>query len=346
MLLYVIVLLILFVSSYLEVLIKRKDQGLQKLFSYIYIIPIFLLFAFNRDNNDYQTYQILFEYKMDDFGYEVLKKIVKSFNGNHNWIIFTTASLSFYILINKKNIFYRITLLFLYYISNLLYDINIIRNTLMITFVYISLRFLENKKNILSIIFVILASTFHKVGIIYFIFYLLYFILRKKYFSITKKLLIMIILVTPFFVLSLETFQMILMKYIGEKANYFEIVKLGAVTNVVQVFFDVLLMTIYKNELKKDGEIDVNFKFFFFTLLFLPFCFINKEFYNRLYRNSLFAKWYYFLNKMKMRNLKVKIITYLILVVNAGLSILTIYIRNPIFVEDLMNNLLKFSFSF
>ena len=92
-------------------------------------------------------------------------------------------------------------------------------------------------------------------------------------------------------------------------------------------------------------EKSIYFKFLLFNMLFLPFCFISKELYQRIYRNSVYAKWYIVINKMKEKKISIRILSYLLLL-SEGLDLFVLYFRSNEFAVKIIEHITKFAFSF
>lgn len=166
--LYFVLIIIFLFFSFIEILI-RKDKML-KMINFILFEVLLFLFMFNRGNADYNSYVRAFNNQLHEGemekGYLFLVQVIKLLNGNHNWIIILTSILVFFFLIYKKS-YYNITFLFLYLISNFLYDINQIRNILMISLIYISLEYLNKKKYKVVLVLVLVALHIHKLAYVY-----------------------------------------------------------------------------------------------------------------------------------------------------------------------------------
>lgn len=320
--------------SFLEVSLKKNN--ILKVLNFLLFNILLFLFMFNRENADYNNYVKAFNEKLNngemEKGYLTLVEIVKSLNGNHNWIIILTSILVFFFLIYKKS-YYSITFLFLYLISNFLYDLNQIRNILMISLIYITLEYLKKKKYKKVILLYIVAITIHKLACIYLLFYLLYFLLEKKYKKVIEKIFICLLFLIPIYFLFPEVIEKIL-QILSGRNSYFKGVNLGYLVSSFQVIIDFILLKLLYEE-KDDSNIYV--KFFIFTFLFFPICFISKELYTRIYRNSLFAKWYYVLNKMKNKNIFERNLILILLILNAGISFLVMYFRSNEFIVNLFS---------
>ena len=349
MILFLILVSSLCVFSFFEIVLNKGNTKsiYFKIYFFIFVTIIYLLFAFNRYNNDYDNYVRAFTGQLSkgemEKGYLFLVEIVKKLNGNHNWIIIFSATFFIYIIFYKKKIYYSILFLFLYFISNFVYDINQIRNLIMISLVYFALNELEKGKRLRALLVILISITIHKMGVLYLLFYALNIVFSKNYIKIFKKLVYISFFFTLFFLINREKIINLLRNLlilITGRYSYFEGLNLGFLISIFQFIVSLLLIRICVGKEEKS----IYFKFLLFNMLFLPFCFISKELYQRIYRNSVYAKWYVIINKMREKKLSIRILSYLLLM-SEGLELFVLYFRSNEFAVKIIENITKFKFS-
>lgn len=349
MILFLTLLSILFIFSLFEIVLNKGNikSIYFKIYFYINITIIYLLFAFNRYNNDYDNYVRAFTGQLSEGdmekGYLFFVEIVKKLNGNHNWIIIFSATFFIYVMFYKKKVYYGILFLFLYFISNFVYDINQIRNLLMISLVYFALNELEKGKRLRALLVILISITIHKMGVLYLLFYVLNIVFSKNYIKIFKKLVYISFFFTLFFLINKEKIINLLrdlLILITGRYSYFEGLNLGFLISIFQFIISLILIKICISREEKT----IYFKFLLFNMLFLPFCFISKELYTRIYRNSVYAKWYIVIKDMKKKKINVRILCYLLLL-SEGLDLFVLYFRSNEFAVKIIENITKFKFS-
>ena len=349
MILFLTLLSILFIFSLFEIVLNKGNikSIYFKIYFYINITIIYLLFAFNRYNNDYDNYVRAFTGQLSEGdmekGYLFFVEIVKKLNGNHNWIIIFSATFFIYVMFYKKKVYYGILFLFLYFISNFVYDINQIRNLLMISLVYFALNELEKGKRLRALLVILISITIHKMGVLYLLFYILNIVFSKNYIKIFKKLVYISFFFTLFFLINKEKIINLLRNFlilITGRYSYFEGLNLGFLISIFQFIISLILIKICISREEKT----IYFKFLLFNMLFLPFCFISKELYTRIYRNSVYAKWYIVIKDMKKKKINVRILCYLLLL-SEGLDLFVLYFRSNEFAVKIIENITKFKFS-
>lgn len=350
MILFLTLISILLMLSLFEIVLNKGNTKsiYFKIYFSINFTIIYLLFAFNRYNSDYDSYVKAFTDQLPEGtmekGYLYLIEIVKKMNGNHNWIIIFSATFFMYVIFYKKKVYYGILFLFLYFISNFIYDINQIRNLLMISLVYFALSELEKGRNLRALVIILISSTIHKIGLLYLIFYIFNIILKKNYIKIFNKLIYFSLFFTMIAIINREKIiglvRNILILLSG-RYSYFNGVNLGVFISLFQFIISLLLIKIC---IKKQ-EKSIYFKFLLFNMLFLPFCFISKELYQRIYRNSIYAKWYLIIDKMREKKLSIRILSYLLLL-SEGLDLFVLYFRSNEFAVRIIGHISKISFTF
>ena len=327
---------------------RIRNKRIINFLFYINTFIIAILFIFNRENSDYFNYSYLFQIEeitnpQFEQGYIFIVKIIKKVGGNHNIIILLTGIIYYYTIFRKfryknKNVF-----IFLYFIFLLiLLDLIQIRNTLMITIVYLSLFYYEKNSKIKAILLTIISGTIHKLGFIYIIFYLLLFSVKQNIHNYIKLIRILFLFFTFFILIYFickEQIINLLFEITGRK-GYFRGVKYSFLINLIQVLIDFIIFKILDRKYNRN----IYFKFYLFSILLFPFCFISKELYSRIYRNSFIPKWLVVLNT-DISDRK-KIIVGILLILNAIISNLLYYFRRPEFMIDLLNQIDNIKFIF
>lgn len=136
-------------------------------------------------------------------GYLFFNKIIKSFGGNYNIIPFIMGRFMVYILFIKYGVKEKITIILIYSIYNLIFDIIQIRNTFCMLFILMGIE-ASQKKNIKYLIYNFFATSFHTIGIVYFLFYLTTKIKMKNYIFILVLSNIINILFLDFYIVILK----------------------------------------------------------------------------------------------------------------------------------------------
>lgn len=294
-----------FLFGIFEVFKENKKNLYLELIKKGYIFILFVLFILNRDNSDYQAYLDIFNGKMTvlEKGYLYFIKFIKLLNGNHNFIILILGILLIYTLFYLYRIKYEFCFIFLYSIYVFAFDINQIRNLFCILFVMIGIKFLQKKKNFLYLIFNGLAASFQSLGYIYFVFYFLQKIKLKKYIKIISILFICGFLAIPIFSKTMEIiFPDKALAYFARKPRF------GMVLYYFFLIMDIFIIRC-KEKVKK-GDI-LFIKFILFPIVFLPYSFLFLELIHRIWRNTLFIKWFYLLKDLESEKKKYKIFFFL-----------------------------------
>lgn len=159
---------------------KKQTQILSSI-----LLVLFLIF--NTDNNDYETYKMIFANNnssgLAEVGFEILIKIVKFFGGNDYRIILIILGILilFTLFRYRKHIMNLSFVIFLYFVFPFVLDIVQIRATFMFFLVLNALLEYSNKNKIRTLILLLLAASFHNLGWIYlFVFLMIQFFTRSN----------------------------------------------------------------------------------------------------------------------------------------------------------------------
>lgn len=199
---------------------------------YLIIITIILtLFLILRDTSvgvDTDNYRKIFEYAHDktfielltygrhEIGFKYYAKILSCICNNYYFFLAITSILSmigfyFFSRDNSKNYFATIFIFitFNYYI----YSFGLLRQALAISVLLYSIKFIKDRKFWKFLIFVIIASLFHKTALVFLPLYFLYNI------KITKKRFIIWLLIIIFMLISKSLILDFILNYIYKPAN-------------------------------------------------------------------------------------------------------------------------------
>lgn len=302
---------------------------------FLAIIPLFFLFimvAFNRMNRDYDNYVSAFNglYNQDrlEFGYLNLISILKKYGLDHTTIIFLVGVLLMFVLLKFLKTSNHINMvLFFYSAFPLIFDINQIRNTIMYLIVVLSFIFIAKKQPIKHYIMMLIAFSFHYFSVIYAPFYFLNKMSREKFISTLLKITVILGVVSPILMeLANKLFITFSSYYMGERPG------IGIIIIYAQTVVDVF--TVWwigkkintKMEDKNKGIMEVMYRFVWYSIIILPFCFYFLEF-TRIQRNALLVKYIYCALAMRYLTMKQKIITYFLLLLSLS-TYLFLVIKN------------------
>ncbi|EPV3841442.1 EpsG family protein [Morganella morganii] len=241
-----LLLFIIFISS-IEFLKKKKSLSL---FVPIVILLITITALRGNGGSDFIVYEKYFQSLPNElynygYGYLFLNKFTAYFGDYHLLIIITSViSISLQsIYIYKETRYPSITFLILYSTSFILLNFILIRQAIAIGFILLSFLFYKKEKNVPSLLFAIIAITFHETAI----FVLLLFIaIEKSPKVISYIFIISIIMAVPFFkdiillVNELTINNKNLLGYINEKS-------LPSSANLIEVSLAIICYIILKN---------------------------------------------------------------------------------------------------
>lgn len=325
--------IILGVLSFYEIVFDKK---INKFIRNIFIFLLWFIYGFNRDNNDYKNYLIIFEKEeYVEKGYILLVKLVKIFSGNHNWIVLILSSLMIYVFFIRYKPKYPVTLIFIYSILNLIYDINQIRNFYAILFIYLVLK---EKKKIIKIFYIFISIGFHSISIIYLLFFYLKKLSLKNF-----KWIGSIIFIFNF--IGVEILQEIILYLFPSKGEHYLSLKpnLGWILYIIVLLIDILCLYFYKNNNKRNINLR---KFIIFNLIFLPLGKLNIELVFRLYRNLTYIRLYYYLDILVLMNKKRRVIGWILLILPYLLINFANYIVNPMVSKEIFMQFKNIKFIF
>lgn len=143
----------------------------------------------------------------------------------------------------------------------------------------------------------------------------------KNYFKI-----VIIIFFSGF--LGVFLFEKVSIFLFPHKAYYFSSKpNLGMFLYYFLILIDIFLLKI--SVLKHNKE-ELYIKFILFQIIFLPYSLISIELINRIWRNTLFIKWYYYFKFLHPRNkLKKNIICFSLLLLQQLIYIIVLIYKNP-----------------
>lgn len=288
------------------------------------IIPLFFLFimvAFNRMNRDYENYLNVFNgtYNAErlEFGYLNLINILQKYGLDHTAVVFFVGALLMLVLLKFLKTSNHINMvLFFYAAFPLIFDINQTRNTIMYLIVILSLIFIAEKQPIKHYLMLFIASSFHYFSVIYAPFYFLNKLSREKFIKTLVTTTVILGLASPILMeLANKLFITFRSYYMGERPG------IGIIIIFAQTALDVF--TVWwigkkinnKIEDKNKGIMEVMYRFVWYSIIILPFCFYFLEF-TRIQRNALLVKYIYSAFAMRYLTIKQKLFTYFLLLLS------------------------------
>lgn len=297
MYLYCFLLITSFILSFVEIITTHRNKE-YKLYQKLYILILWGLIAFNRNNKDYNGYVEYFNLgnKLKGYiegGYLFFSEIIKYFSGSYEWILFITATFFIYVIFGCYRIKYPVAFFFLYLSYNFLYDLPQTRNMLAISLFLYGFNCISMKKRLF---YGVLATTFHKIGAIYLLNYLTEKIKLRSYIIGCFTLLIISYFLKNYFlnfgkVIFGDRRTEIYIEYFHGGFKYF-------IFYFFQIFYDciiIMLGNLHKKILKQEEKY---IKLIIFPISFLIVCFIHTELITRLIRGVFFIKIYYYFNIM------------------------------------------------
>lgn len=301
-----------------------KFKYIQRFISSLLIVIIFILFSFNKENNDYLAYLKIFKLETNvESGYIYLIKVIKMIGGNHQFIVFIIGLiLVFYLFIKfLKKTRYPIFILFLYFQNNFIYDLNQIRNTLTYILILYALEYLIKNQNKKYLLLNFLAITFQRIGIIYLFFYILSKFKIKKY----CKILLFISTVGVFILPILKIF---LLKLFPDKASIYFATKIskGYLLYYILFLLDLIILKITNSFEINSREDEIFLKFILFPAIFLPGGILSTDLVSRPYRNALLIKWLFIFKKLENQKIINRVFVAILCVLGAVFpSVITYY---------------------
>lgn len=342
MFLYLIINASLLIFSLIETLMKKS---LKKIYL-INLSILFFLFAFNRGNNDYENYVKIFNLGLEagdfEIGYIYLTKFIKTLGGNHDSFLVILAIFNFYIIYKYNRYNYNI-FIFFYFIYNFLFDINQIRNLLMILMVYSGIYFLEQKNIKLGSLLIFLSIFIHQLALFYIIGVVFYYLVKGNKKIIFKVLILSNIVGVSFFIFGNELLRKMLIFFSG-RFSYFEGRNLGYLIDLFQYILNLILLKIILS--KQNKKINLLLFSWIWVFIFFPLSFISKELYTRIYRNSYYAKITIILNNFKEFTLKKRLIILILLILDMSVYMITFYVRSYEFIIKIINDIYNIKITF
>ena len=330
-----------FLFSLLELFTELKEKKIFKIFQNIFVLIIFSLFVLNRENNDYKGYLAFFngeDIGIKEKGYLYLNQIIKYLGGNYHIVLLILGILMIFVFFYLYKVENKISFIFLYSIYTFVYDINQIRNFFCILFVLIGIKFLIDKKDYLYLFFNCLGILFQRIGLIYIIFYILQKFKLKNYIKLIIIFFIGGFVFIPFFKVGM-------LHFFPDKADYYFSLKprFGMLLYWMFVFMDILMLKfLHKKDLSEKDELFI--KFICFPIIFLPYSILNIEMIHRVWRNTLYIKWFYLLEPSEEK--KEKLILFIILILQQIMFIGADLLKNLVGVKELISQVGNIGFYF
>lgn len=342
MFLYLIINILLLIFSTMEIVLKKS---LKKIYLINFSI-LFFIFAFNRENSDYENYIKIFNSGLSagnfEIGYIYLTKFIKYIGGSHNTIIILLAIFNFYIIYKYNRYNYNI-FIFLYFIYNFLFDINQIRNLLMILMVYSGIYLLEQKNIKLGSLLIFLSIFIHQLALFYIIGVIFYYLVKGNKKIVFKILILSNIIGVLFFIFGNDLLEKLLILF-SRRFSYFKGRNLGYLIDLFQYILNLILLKITLN--KKNKKINLLLFSWIWVFIFFPLSFISKELYTRIYRNSYYAKISVILSNFKEFTLKKRLIILVLLILDMSIYMITFYVRSYEFIIKIVNYLYSIKITF
>ncbi|HDX9579062.1 EpsG family protein [Bacillus cytotoxicus] len=270
--------------SYISTLLSRKKVS-AKIINVIDFIPYLILIIITgfrySVGTDYNGYAFNFNYLMTndipriEYSFKLIVKLAHLFGLNQQFMFFVYAAITYIFIFLSIKYFddkgkYRhiIMLLILQYF--LFNGFNTVRQMVAVSIFFYSIRFIVDRNLLKYIIWIIIATFFHKSAIICLIFY---FIL-----NVSIKKLSVILIVSPIFLLT-DLSDKLLDFYISLTGNnWYEIyltnynsdveVSGGKIVFVLYVFALILAITSNKVKLESNEKVIVNLFIWYIIILF------------------------------------------------------------------------------
>lgn len=307
----------------------------------INIMPVFFImyyFSINKTNFDYPSYLYLFENLPNDthvqaeYGFKIFLNFFKNIGGSYQCFVFIISFCYFWIFfLQEKEVKEKSFIIFCYMLFYALYDINTIRNTIVVTIIFIILN--KNKKRFFNINIMFVASLFHRISYIYILFFYFEKLKIKKYIK-----LVMILFVGGFFGKFLIKEIINILFY--DKTKYYlnEIVNKGQYVYYIYYFFDIITIFLVQNFKQMTKKEERYIKFILFPIVVLPYSSFTLAIISRMYRNTYLIKMIYVVSKLEKckRNLKTVLILF-ILILNSFLPLIVTYYSNEKFFYEIIN---------
>lgn len=172
-------------------MLKKNNLTLQQLFSIIILIFMWIIFAGNTSNPDYNNFEHIYNkitigglesYSGVEIGFSIIMKLSGIFGFSYQQFLIILSTV--FLILLLKFIFYfsksPALVLLIYIFFPFFLDIVQIRNSLAYIIVLNGIIYLYNKKNISYILIILLASLFHTTALFNLIFLLINFVDPKK----------------------------------------------------------------------------------------------------------------------------------------------------------------------
>lgn len=315
----------LFIGT-IELFQDIKFKYIQRFISLLLILVVFILFSFNKENNDYLAYLEIFELESKvENGYIYLIKVIKMIKGSHQYIVFIIGLvLVFYLLFRfLKKTRYPVLILFLYFQNNFIYDLNQIRNTLSYILILYALEYLIKNQNKKYLLLNFLAISFQRVGIIYLFFFILSKFEMKKYYKI-------LLFISSIGIFLLPIFKIILLKLFPDKASVYFATKIskGYLLYYILFLLDLIILKITNSFDIKSKEDEILLKFILFPVIFLPGGMLSIDLVSRPYRNALLIKWLFIFKKIEDQKILNRVLVAILCVLGAVFPSIVTYYKN------------------
>ena len=259
-----------FIFSLFELFTDVRKERWFKLLQYLFIISLFVSYAFNRGNTDYENYIKIFNGEMEvaEKGYLFLNSLIKAIGGSYNIVPLILGVFMIFCLFCLYKTDYPISFIFFYVIMTFMFDVNQIRN--------------------------MFSMLFQRIGIIYFGFFILNKFNLKKY----KKIIFFIFIAE---LLCLNVFPYILTEFFPDKVYYLERqTHLSPLAYAVYLFINLLILKLTERG-KNSVDEEIFIKLILFPIIFLPTSFFFLEILTRVVRFSNYIKWVYFFKYIRKR---------------------------------------------
>lgn len=309
----------------LEFFTSLRKKKYFKYIQLIFILSLFIFYAFNRDNGDRKNYIEIFNGNdyVADKGYIFLMDIVKSLNGSYNWIPLLVALLFYFVLFYLYRTEYVISFIFIYFIYDFMFDMYQIRNTLSISFILIGLIYLKDKKEVKFFICLIVATLFQRIGVVFLFFYFLNKLELKNY----KKILGILFILELFFLF----FVPYLIKvFIPDKSYYLERKPhLSILLYMIYILFNIVEINIFKSK-KNLYSKEIYYKLLFFHILIFPTIYFFLELIVRILRFTNLIKWFYFFKYIKGRKkIQTSVLLYILFIIQELMLLMAKLLYSP-----------------
>ena len=296
----VCIFLIVWITNIILSFLQKKS----KIVNFLTIVFLFVLFCGNTLNGDYWAYKWRYdagEFNTFEIGYRTIATFCRNQGLSYNAFI-TVLVVPLYILLiyHIKKTGINLSIFFSLYFSILVfYDINQVRNFVVVVILTVSMLFLMQGKKAIFIMGIAFSALFHSIAIVYFI--LLFIdekkILKEKYYYLIIFIISSICITLKVYGESLPIISWIISPMSENQGSvvYGEtIMGIGFIIPFICYFANLFLVIYSKKIIVKNNRyeenkllVDMCYKAIIASAFFLPLTILNLTF-DRIFRNFNF----------------------------------------------------------